>query len=90
MTSGLDLIPSFLDKDCSNVLIKPLLIIFNLALKTSTFPVTWKRAKIHPVFKAADSSIISNYRAIVILSNFAKVCEIVLCNRIYLSVSKRI
>ena len=90
MTSSLDLIPSFLIKDCSNVLIKPLLIIFNLALKTSTFPDTWKRAKICPVFKAGVSSIISNYRAIAILSNFAKVFEIVLYNRIYLPVSKRI
>lgn len=90
MTSGLDLIPSFLVKDCSNVLSVPLLIIFNLALKTQTFPDIWKRAKICPVFKAGDSSIVSNYRAIAILSNFAKVFEIIIYERIYLSVNNRL
>ena len=33
MTSGLDLIPSFLVKDCSNVLIKPLINYIQLSFK---------------------------------------------------------
>ena len=44
-TSGPDLIPSFVVKDCAYVLSVPLYIIFNLSLKTSTFPKDWKIAK---------------------------------------------
>ena len=38
-TSGDDLIPSFLIRDCRYILAQPLSIIINLALKTSTFPL---------------------------------------------------
>ena len=61
MTSGLDLIPSFLVKNYSNVLIKPLLIIFNLALITSTvvavffdlekaYDMTWRYGVIQTIY----------------------------------------
>ena len=84
-TSGPDLIPSFVVKDCAYVLSVPLYIIFNLSLKTSTFPKDWKIAKACPIFKAGDPANVNNYRQISILSNFAKVFEMILYNHIYLS-----
>lgn len=90
MTSGPDNIPSFIIKDCIGVLAVPLRILFNLALKTKTFPSRWKVAKVCPVFKSGDRALVDNYRAISILSNFSKVFEIILYDRIYLSVRNQI
>ena len=77
-------------KDCAGVLAVPLCILFNLALKTKTFPSHWKEAKVCPVFKNGERAAVDNYRAISILSNFSKVFEIVLYDRIYLSVRNQI
>ena len=81
--SGHDQVPSFLVKDCSLALCTPLFIIFNLILKTSCFPTLWKLTKLCPVLKSGNTSAISNYRPIAILSNFAKVFEMVLYSMIY-------
>ncbi|KAJ8940739.1 hypothetical protein NQ318_005490 [Aromia moschata] len=83
MTSGPDLIPSFLVKDCANVFSKPLYHIFNTAIKCNYFPEAWKRAKVCPIFENDDPALITNYRGITILNNFAKVFEIIVYNRIY-------
>lgn len=74
-TAGVDLIPSFLIRDCSRILVEPLHIVYNLILKTSHFPALWKVSRICPVFKAGDVSLINNYRPISIICNFAKVFE---------------
>lgn len=83
MTSGPDSIPSFVVRDCIGSLVNPMNILFNLALKTTTFPDRWKEAKVIPIFKSGDKSHVANYRSISILSNFSKLLEIVLYNRIY-------
>lgn len=89
-TSGYDLVPSFLVRDCANVFIEPMFFIFNLALRTLTFPECWKLGKVCPVLKAGDPNDIANYRPIVILSNFAKVFEISIYNCIYPSIKSYI
>ena len=86
-TAGLDNVPSFIIKDCANVLAEPLLYLFNLILKTSTFPTVWKVAKICPILKKGDASHIQNYRPISILSNFSKAFESILYKYIYGMVS---
>ncbi|XP_071053640.1 uncharacterized protein [Onthophagus taurus] len=43
----------------------------------------WKSARITPVFKKGDKSLVTNYRPIAILSNFAKVYEQIIFNTIY-------
>ena len=40
MTSGFDMIPSFVIKDCAFVFANILQILFNMALKTNNFPRT--------------------------------------------------
>lgn len=83
MTSGVDGIPSFIVKDCIGVLSIPLLHIFNLIVDKGIFPDTWKTAKIIPVFKKGDNTIIKNYRPISILCNFSKLFEIILYGKLY-------
>lgn len=83
LTSGPDSIPSFIVKDCIGVLADPLQHIFNLILSTSTFPSTWKVAKIVPVHKKDDSSVVNNYRPVSLLCNFSKLFEIIIHNRLY-------
>lgn len=83
LTSGPDNIPSFLVKDCIGAFAKPLCTIFNLIMNTTVFPSQWKESKVCPIFKSGDKHNISNYRPISILSNFAKLLEIILYSKIY-------
>ena len=87
MTSGCDNIPSFIVKDCAAIFAKPLLIIFNLLLKTSTFPTVWKKACITQVLKKGNPSDVTNYRPISLLCNFSKIFESILYKHIYSSVA---
>ena len=83
LTSGMDGIPAFLIKDCARVFAKPLMHLFNLSIKTLNFPDAWKIARICPVLKSGDVGVIENYRPISIISNFAKVFEKCIYNRIF-------
>ena len=78
LTKGPDNIPAFIVKDCAAVFAGPLTTIFNLSLKTRTFPDVWKYSRLCPVFKKDNKSIAENYRPITIICNFAKVFEITL------------
>lgn len=75
--------PSFLVKDCIGAFAFPLCILFNLVLETTTFPTIWKIAKLCPVLKSGEPNDVLNYRAISIISNFAKLLEIILYKDIY-------
>lgn len=77
-TEGPDGLPAYFLKDCAMILAKPLCVLFNLCLKNSIFPEIWKVSRITPVYKKGDKHEIENYRPIVILSNVAKVFEIVI------------
>ncbi|KAJ3649111.1 hypothetical protein Zmor_020871 [Zophobas morio] len=89
-TAGDDLIPSFIVRDCRYAFAEPLSLIFNLAIKTSTFPSKWKCARICPILKKGDSSDVLNYRQISILPNFSKVFEQSLYLTVYSNVKKYI
>ena len=79
-TCGPDEIPSFLLRDCATIFAKPLTMLFNLILKTQSFPNIWKQTKIVPVFKSGDKCDITNYRPIALLCNFSKLFERIICN----------
>lgn len=87
LSTGVDNVPSFIVKGCAEHLIYPLLIIFNLSLKTCSFPNFWKNTKVIPVHKKGDVKNCQNYRPIAILSPFAKVFEIVIHRKIFSQVS---
>ncbi|GJQ83049.1 hypothetical protein Trydic_g20063 [Trypoxylus dichotomus] len=69
LTSGCDQVSSFVLKDFSLIFLRPLLSIFNLILRTSTFPERWKLARVCPVFRNDDMSDVSNYRPISTVTN---------------------
>ncbi|XP_045494218.1 uncharacterized protein LOC123693257 [Colias croceus] len=81
-SAGPDGIPAFLVKDCSRVLVEPLLYIFNICLKSATFPVRWKITRVIPVPKNKTGSSVRDYRPVAVLSTPAKVFEAALHSRI--------
>ncbi|XP_030767047.1 uncharacterized protein LOC115890839 [Sitophilus oryzae] len=83
VTAGPDSVPSFIVRDCAAVFSKALTKIFNLALRTNTFPDAWKNVKICPVFKSGNVNGTGNYRPIAILSNFAKAFEMYIFTKLF-------
>ncbi|GBM72769.1 putative RNA-directed DNA polymerase from transposon BS [Araneus ventricosus] len=83
LTVAVDNIPSFIIKGCAEFLIYPLLVLFNLSLRTKVFPGVWKQTRIIPVFKKGDTQNCENYRPIAILSPFSKIFESIIHKKFY-------
>ena len=64
------------------VIAKPLCNIINLAIESGIFPDSLKIAKVIPVFKSGDKSLLTNYRPISVLSVFSKIFEKIICNQL--------
>lgn len=56
-------------------LVRPLTHIVNISITNGIFPSSFKIAKVIPLYKSKDKSLISNYRPISLLSVVAKVIE---------------
>ena len=80
--AGWDDILAYVMKRCINVYIEPLTHIIDKSIKEGVFPSELKLAKVVPIFKSGDSSKITNYRPISVLSFFSKVFERVMYNHI--------
>ena len=57
--------------------------LFNHSLRTSSFPDSWKKCNVCPVFKKNDKQTKSNYRPISLLCNVSKVFERLIYNVLY-------
>jgi hypothetical protein len=77
---GLDAIPSFIIKGCSDVFVPLLTHRFKVSVTSATFPSLWKQTAVAPVFKKGDSTNVKNYRSISILNNFSKIFEFIAHN----------
>lgn len=87
---GPDGIPGYIIKGCGEFLVEPLLQIFNLSLKTATYPSEWRISKTIPIYKSGTRREIVNYRPVAILSAVSKVFELILFDRIYEAVKDKI
>ena len=79
---GVDGIPMQLIKGSFQFISEPLMRIINLSLENGIFPDKLKTAKVIPIYKADDPELFNNYRPISILSNFSKIFERVMYNRL--------
>ena len=66
-----------------NSLLVPLKYIFDLCLKSSTFPENMKIARVTLVFKSGDTSLMTNYKPISVLPCFSKMLERIMYNGLY-------
>ena len=62
-------------KNCSDILCRPLSIIFKLIYNTGILPAEWKSANIVPIHKKRDKDLISNYRPISLTCLTSKIME---------------
>ena len=67
-------------KKCFGELCEPFKYLFNLSIVKGTFPDDLKIAKVTPIYKADNSSNISNYRPISVLACFSKMLERIMYN----------
>jgi hypothetical protein len=72
---GTDNLNSFLIKLSVPYIVDSLTYIYNLCIRTSTFPTLWKAAKVIPLPKTSDLQDPNNFRPISILSVLSKPLE---------------
>ena len=73
--------PTKILKSSANVMRSTLAHIINLSISTGVYPKKLKMAKIIPIFKADDNTDANNYRPISFLSNFNRILEKLIFNR---------
>ena len=74
-SAGHDELPPFVAKSCIEEFIEPLTYMINESLRTGICPPELKIARVVPIFKSGDPSLLTNYRPISVLSFFSKVFE---------------
>jgi hypothetical protein len=72
---GTDQVNAFLLKLSLPYIVESLTHVYNLCLRTNTFPDAWKCAKVVPLPKSSDTTELNNYRPISILSALSKPLE---------------
>ena len=80
---GHDGISPKLLKASKNIICKSLTLTINQALTNGVFPDTLKIAKIIPLFKKGDRTLLDNYRPISILPAISNIFERILFNQIH-------
>ena len=81
-SSRFDGISSKLFKKLAPTIIKPLTLLLTQVFNTGIFPDKLKVAKVIPVFKKGNPTIINNYRPISLLPVVSKVMEKILANQL--------
>lgn len=85
---GWDGIPTSVIKSARHVLIPILKHVFNVCLSKGVFPLAFKKAVVHPIYKGGDRGSASNYRPISVLTVLSKVFEKILNKRLLLFIDK--
>lgn len=79
---GYDGVDSRLIKHFHLYLVDPLVHLINTVFRTGVVPSDFKKSIVTPIFKAKDKSKITNFRPISVMSNFAKIFEKCLRDRL--------
>ena len=82
-SSGHDGISVYLLKQIISYIATPLSHIFNLSLSSGKCPKALKLAKVIPIYKKDDPSLISNYRPISLLPSISKILEKIVYKRLF-------
>ena len=81
--SGSDSINNRLLKELAQPLTPPLKDLFNYSLAIGKVPSIWKQANVSPICKKDDSSVVSNYIPISLLSTVGKILERIVHKHIF-------
>lgn len=82
-SAGHDSISINMLKKISPLIVKPLSLIINQSLTTGIFPHKLKIAKVIPLYKKNDKTMLDNYRPISLLPSISKVFERIVYNQLY-------
>ena len=74
-STGLDGVSAFMLKSTATVIAPSLTKLFNLSISSGSFPSAWKNARITPILKSADPSLLKYYRPISISPIVSKLLE---------------
>ena len=74
-TVGPDHIHPKIIKECSEIMIQPLKLIFNKSIEEGKLPQEWKEANVTAIFKAGSRKKAENYRPISITSICCRIME---------------
>ena len=88
--AGPDMLPPMLLAKCTDVLVTPILSLFNKSLTTGIFPEACKRSFITPIFKSGRRNNVLNYRPISIISSIPKSLDCLIADKLSTAVSKLI
>ena len=78
LSSGPDDISSIFWAKLAAVLALPISIIFSASYHFTILPDEWKSARIMPLFKKGDPSLVGNFRPISLTSTLCKVMETII------------
>ena len=82
---SLDILPTWMVKQCTNIIVPKLTYIVNLSLSTGVFPDVLKQAVITPIFKKPslrDTNQLKNYRPASNIPMWSKVIEKAVASRL--------
>ena len=82
-SAGYDELPPFVAKSCVDGFIEPITYMVNESLRSGICPSELKIAKVVPVFKSGDPSLLTNYRPISVLPFLSKVFEKIVYNCLF-------
>ena len=74
-STGCDSVTAKMLKSTAESITSSLMTLFNLSISTGVFPTEWKTARIVPIPKGNDQTVLSGYRPISVLPIASKVLE---------------
>ena len=80
--TGIDKISAKVLRAAASAIAPSLTEIFNMSIDSNRFPSDWKTARVIPLFKNSQRSVLDNYRPISILPVVSKIMERLLYNEI--------